>query len=336
VYCVYHSRRHYTIEPLLQLLYAAHQFSFPQISRMTRPAVALVAERLLAEGKGVLAITGAGCSTESGIPDYRSPTGVYRRPDFKPLTAQRFLKSNSERQRYWARSMMGFSTVSQAKPNASHQSLHNLVLAEWVRHIVTQNVDGLHHAAANGDIEAEASSAHLWYTTGNLSLTELHGNIHMVRCASCSFKKPRAILQQELLALNRELVESLRAQNTRALADGDASLPDGSVESMKLIDCPECGGMLRPDVVLFGENVPKSIVDFVYNEVNQCSALLCCGTSLQVYSALRFVEAARNLGKPIIIVNHGATRADKLATLQVDEPSIASFLRDLSARLSAH
>lgn len=293
----------------------------------------MVAERLSAGGKGVLAITGAGCSTESGIPDYRSPTGVYRRPDFKPLTAHRFLSSGNERKRYWARSMMGYSTVSYAKPNASHHSLHTLVHADWVRHVVTQNVDGLHHAAANGDVEPEGSTAHLWYTTGNLSLTELHGNIHMVRCVSCSLKKPRVMLQKELLSLNHDLVESLRGKNTRALADGDASLPDGSVEEMKLIDCAQCGGMLRPDVVLFGENVPKPSVDFVYNEVNQCTSVLCCGTSLQVYSALRFVEAARDLGKPIIIVNHGATRADKLATMKVDEPSIATFLQELSVTL---
>lgn len=299
-----------------------------------RYSVALVTEKVLSSGgRGVLALTGAGCSTESGIPDYRSPTGVYRRPDFKPLTAQRFLNSDSERKRYWARSMMGYSTVSVASPNGSHTALHEMTLSGWVRHVVTQNVDGLHHAAANAPHSQAAGAS--WYTTGNAFLTELHGNIHMARCVDCSFKVSRLALQQELTVLNKDLVDRLRSSNTRALADGDASLPEGNVAEMKLINCSRCGGVLRPDVVLFGENVPKAVVDRVYEEVELCTALLCCGTSLQVYSALRFVEAARKLNKPVIIVNHGATRADSMACIKIDEPSIATFLGELVQSLGS-
>jgi NAD+-dependent protein deacetylase sirtuin 4 len=296
--------------------------------------VSLVAEAIAAAGgKGFLALTGAGCSTESGIPDYRSPLGVYRRPDFKPLTASRFLSSEEERKRYWARSMMGYSTVSGAVPNPSHRALDALCRNGWVRHVVTQNVDGLHHAAANGGAKAPGDETHLWYTTSDTPLTELHGNIHMARCISCSAKVPRVVLQEQLVAANKALVDELRSANTRALADGDASLPEGNVSRMQLIHCPSCGGVLRPDVVLFGENVPTPVVHCVYDHVARCSALVCCGTSLQVYSALRFVEAARKAGKPVIIVNHGATRADNLASLKIDETSIAGFLEELSSHL---
>lgn len=284
--------------------------------------------------RGCVVLTGAGCSTESGIPDYRGPHGRYHRADFKPLTFQNFKDDDNEKRRYWARSLLGYSTMSAASCNATHMSLHAFTNAGTVAHIFTQNVDGLHHLAAYGGV-GDSEEAHAYkYTTSDAPLTEIHGNIHTVICMSCGFVMPRARLQTQLREANPNLYDMYGADSSRVRPDGDYSAPVEAVNAMRLVMCPHCGGFFKPHVVLFGENVPKKTLESTMRVVQEnASSLLCLGTSLQVYSAYRYVVEAKRLNIPVAIVNAGKTRADPVADLKLDVESVGSVMANAAHEL---
>lgn len=289
-----------------------------------------------------LVLTGAGCSTESGIPDYRGPCGQYRQKNFTPVTYQNFLKKETERKRYWARSMLGFSRMSGAACNGGHLALYQLARRGVVSHVVTQNVDGLHHLAAHGGVGDRSDAGHAKYTTSPADnpLTELHGNIHQVICLQCGDVSPRCRLQQRLRAANQDLYNTYRRREEaeegdggRVRPDGDYHLPAEAVDAMRLVSCERCGGMLKPHVVLFGENVSTSVVRGVSERVRQASSLLCVGTSLQVFSAYRYVLLAKECGVPVGCVNSGKTRADDLLDFKADTDRLSlTLLQTLEER----
>ncbi|AIN98585.1 sir2-family protein-like protein [Leishmania panamensis] len=280
-------------------------------------------------GRSCVVLTGAGCSTESGIPDYRGPNGRYHRADFVPLTFQKFMGDDNEKRRYWARSMLGYSTMSGASCNATHMVLQAFTKSGAVSYILTQNVDGLHHLAMYGGV-GDAEEKHYYkYTTSDAPLTEVHGNIHNVICTSCGFLMPRARLQRELREKNSGLYEEYGEDLSRVRPDGDYSAPTEVVNSMQLVMCPQCDGFFKPHVVLFGENVPKPIVESTMSVIDdKASCLLCLGTSLQVYSAYRYVLEAKQLGIPVAIVNSGTTRGDPIADLRLNVESVGSVLAE--------
>ncbi|MEV1173107.1 NAD-dependent protein deacetylase [Nonomuraea sp. NPDC049784] len=261
---------------------------------------------LVAEG-GVAVLSGAGLSTESGIPDYRGPTGRARRAE--PMTYQRFVGSAEARQRYWARSHVGWRQIGQARPNSGHRAVAELERRGLLAGIVTQNVDGLHQAA------------------GARRVIELHGGLDRVVCLSCRERTPRAELERRLRAANPVWDASGQIN-----PDGDAVLTDEQVAGFKVVDCAACGGLLKPDVVFFGENVPRPRVDECFAMVAGARTLLVLGSSLTVKSGLRFVTKAAALGIPIAIVNQGPTGGDAEASLTLDAP-LGPTLTDLTGRL---
>jgi NAD-dependent SIR2 family protein deacetylase len=248
-------------------------------------------------------LTGAGCSTESGIPDYRDANGDWKRP--QPVTYQAFTGDDTTRRRYWARSLIGWSTMAQARPGTAHQAVAALEAAGHVELLVTQNVDGLHSAA------------------GSQAVVDLHGRIGTVRCLGCEARSPRAELQAELQRRNPAWA-SLDAQ---AAPDGDADLEHDDFASFDIPPCPRCGGMLKPDVVFFGESVPRDRVEQAQQALARADAVLVAGSSLMVYSGYRFAQAAAAQGKPIVAVNIGRTRADPLLTMKVEQPVGAALAR---------
>jgi NAD-dependent SIR2 family protein deacetylase len=264
----------------------------------------------LLRGRRVVALTGAGCSTESGIPDYRGPLPDGRpRPERTPLMFREFVSSAAARQRYWARAVIGWQAVATARPNPAHHALAEMEERGSIRGLITQNVDGLHRAA------------------GSRRLVELHGALALVRCLGCNQTVERAALQERLLARNPGWLD-----RARALApDGDADLDD--VTGFAVEDCGACGGALKPDVVLFGENVPAPVVSAAWNLLDEAEALLVVGSSLAVFSGYRFVRRAAERGIAIAIVNRGPTRGDEHATLLIDAragealPLLAAQLR---------
>ncbi|MDT4997860.1 MAG: hypothetical protein QOD45_1928 [Pseudonocardiales bacterium] len=249
---------------------------------------------LLAAG-GVAVLSGAGLSTESGIPDYRGPTGALRRA--LPMTFQAFLGSPVARRRYWARSYLGWRQLSLATPNAGHSAVARWQHAGLLAGIITQNVDGLHQAA------------------GATEVVELHGNLAEAVCLRCGARESRRVLDQRLTAANPDFAPRAAGINP----DGDAALVDGQLETFRMVCCGECGSdLLKPDVVFFGESVPRERVERSYAMVASARALLVLGSSLTVMSGFRFVRRAASLGLPIGIVNQGATRGDPLASVQID------------------
>lgn len=241
-------------------------------------------------------LTGAGCSTDSGIPDYRDSEGAWKRPP--PMTLQAFLGDAHARQRYWARSLIGWRTIGLARPGPAHHALVRLEAAGRVGQLLTQNVDGLHAAA------------------GSRSVIDLHGRVDTVRCLQCEARSPRMQLQAELLRRNPGWA-SLEAH---AAPDGDADLEARDFSSFDIPGCALCGGLLKPDVVFFGENVPRDRVDAALDALHACDAVLVAGSSLMVYSGFRFAQAAAAAGKPIAAVNLGRTRADPLLQLKIEQP----------------
>ncbi|MFG1700054.1 NAD-dependent protein deacetylase [Nonomuraea sp. NPDC049309] len=274
------------------------------------PSTTKVAElaELVAKG-GVAVLSGAGLSTESGIPDYRGPTGRSRRAE--PMTYQKFVGSAQARQRYWARSHVGWRHIGSARPNAGHRAVAALERRGLLAGIVTQNVDGLHQAA------------------GAREVIELHGGLDRVVCLSCRERTPRAELERRLNEAN----PGWDAGGT-INPDGDAVLTDEQIAGFKVVDCDGCGGVLKPDVVFFGENVPKPRVEQCFAVVERARALLVLGSSLAIRSGLRFVTRAAELGIPIAIVNQGPTGGDGAAALTLDAP-LGATLTDLTARLGA-
>jgi NAD-dependent SIR2 family protein deacetylase len=242
-------------------------------------------------------LTGAGCSTESGIPDYRGPLpDGTPRPERRPVMLRDFLSSAAARRRYWARAVAGWPAVAGARPNRAHRALAALEERGALAGVITQNVDGLHGAA------------------GSRRGVELHGALARVRCVGCGATGDRAALQERLLARNPGWLE--RAASLAP--DGDAELDPGVVAHFAVEDCRDCGGPLKPDVVFFGENVPARVVADAWGLFDEAGALLVVGTSLSVFSGYRFVRRAAERGIPIAIVNRGPTRGDGEAALRID------------------
>ncbi len=248
---------------------------------------------------GTLILSGAGLSTESGIPDYRGPTGLARRVSgTAPMTYQTFTGSAAARRRYWARSSLGWRHIARAVPNDGHRAVAELSRRGLLTGIITQNVDGLHQAA------------------GASAVTELHGSLHWVICLSCGRRTPRTELAGRLEAANPDWDAEVAAIKP----DGDADLDDETVASFRVADCSSCQGVLKPDVVFFGENVPRPRAEACYALVEKSSALVVLGSSLTVMSGFRYVRHAARLGRPIVIVNQGVTRGDAYATATIDAP----------------
>jgi NAD-dependent SIR2 family protein deacetylase len=253
-------------------------------------------ERLLAEG-GLAVLSGAGLSTESGIPDYRGATGSLRR--HTPMTYQEFVGSEAGRQRYWARSHLGWRTITGARPNAGHRAVAALVRSGHLTGVITQNVDGLHRAAGTGDA------------------VELHGNLERVLCLGCGTRSTREELDRRLRNGNPDF----QAVSTHINPDGDVELDADAVAGFRIAPCEACeSGILKPDVVFFGENVPKPRVRQCYDLIDRSRGLLVLGSSLTVMSGLRFVRYAAKAGKPVAIINQGETRGDEHAVVRVDVP----------------
>ncbi|MCG6497794.1 NAD-dependent protein deacetylase [Kitasatospora sp. A2-31] len=267
-----------------------------------------VVERLLA-GRGVAVLSGAGLSTESGIPDYRGATGSRRRGT--PMTYQEFTGSEAARRRYWARSHVGWRAIAAAEPNAGHRAVEALRRSGHVSSVITQNVDGLHRAAGTADA------------------VELHGGLDRVVCLGCRRTTARAELDRRLEALN----DGFRETGATLNPDGDVELADARVAAFRIAPCEACGGVLKPDVVFFGEAVPKERVEQCYRLVDAARALLVLGSSLTVLSGLRFVRHAARSGRPVAIVNQGSTRGDDLAVATVALP-LGTTLTTLAHRLT--
>lgn len=246
-----------------------------------------------------LVLTGAGVSTDSGIPDYRGAGAPAR----QPMTLSQFRSGYAAQQRYWARSFLGWTTMGTATPNTTHRILADLESSR-LSGLITQNVDGLHTAAGHRD------------------LVELHGRIDRVACLDCGGRSDRAALQDRLTALNR----TFAAGDVEILPDGDVDLE--STAGFVVAACERCGGVLKPDVVFFGESVPPERVARCAALVEEAEALVVLGSSLHVFSGRRFVKQAHARGIPVVIVNRGATRADGLATLKIDD-GCAETLRGL-------
>ncbi|MEU1681771.1 NAD-dependent protein deacetylase [Micromonospora zamorensis] len=266
----------------------------------------------LVAGGGVVVLSGAGLSTESGIPDYRGPSGVARR--HTPMTFQAFTRDPLARRRYWARSHLGWRLIAGAAPNAGHRAVAGLQRAGLVDAVITQNVDGLHGAA------------------GSTSVIELHGRLDEVTCLDCGNLTSREELDRRLREANPDFVARVAAVNP----DGDVDLPDEQVAAFRPVDCGICGtGMLKPDVVFFGETVPPQRVARCFAAVEQARSLLVLGSSLTVMSGRRFVIRAAKQGIPVAIVNQGPTRGDAHARVCVDAP-LGALLPELAARVAGN
>jgi NAD-dependent SIR2 family protein deacetylase len=249
----------------------------------------------LLAGRRVAVLTGAGISTDSGIPDYRGPDS----PPSNPMTIRQFTSDPVFRQRYWARNQVGWRHMDETLPNAGHRALAALERDGVVTGVITQNVDLLHTKA------------------GSHNVINLHGTYARVICLQCGDSMSRAALGEKLDALNPGFVERAEAIGGLAVApDADAVVTE--TDSFRYLDCPSCGGMLKPDIVYFGESVPKEIVGQAFSLINASDALLVAGSSLTVFSGYRFVRHAAALGIPVAVVNRGPTRGDDLATVKVD------------------
>lgn len=259
----------------------------------------------------VTVITGAGLSTGSGIPAYRDQHGQWQHS--QPIQHQEFLKSPLTRQRYWARSFVGWATMASARPNRGHTALATLEARGVVSTVITQNVDGLHHAA------------------GSQSVIELHGGIRQVCCLSCQARFLRSQVQEWLQEANPDFDHD-QARTARLAPDGDVHLVDTVYARFAVPECPECAGLLKPDVVFFGDNVPHERVGRAQQAVEESATLLVVGSSLMVYSGYRFAEQAYRLGKPVVAINQGVTRADPLLTLKI-EAECGEVLSDMVAEL---
>ncbi len=251
-------------------------------------------EKFLQHSDRILVITGAGCSTASGIGDYRDEQGAWKRA--QPVQHQAFMQTLSWRQRYWARSQVGYPEFKRAMPNVAHQ-----VLARWESQgrlcgLITQNVDGLHQRA------------------GHQQVIDLHGRLDQVVCMSCGETLSRDVVQQWLDMHNAPAIHD----TTGMAPDGDADLACTDFSAIKVPECQQCGGILKPDVVFFGDSVPKDRVAQAFTQLDQADSVLVIGSSLMVYSSFRFVRRAAELGLPIAALNRGKTRADELLTLKVD------------------
>jgi NAD-dependent SIR2 family protein deacetylase len=280
----------------------------PDIDGFDSPAGLEVLAELMGRG-GVVMLSGAGLSTDSGIPDYRGETGSLRR--HTPMTYQSFLRDPRGRHRYWARSFVGWRQIRAARPNAGHRAVAELQRAGMVGGIITQNVDGLHQAG------------------GAVDVIELHGGLDRTVCLNCGDVADRAVLDERLRAANPYFGPQVDEVNP----DGDAELPDHVLDGFVMVGCLACGGgPLKPDVVFFGETVPRERVDRCFSLVDQSAGLVVLGSSLAVMSGYRFVLRAAKLGMPVAIVTIGPTRGDGKAIVRVDAP-LGTVLPELVRQL---
>ena len=259
---------------------------------MSAEARALAA--FLDDADSLVVVSGAGVSTDSGIPDYRDRDGEWKHA--KPVQYADFVARPDTRRRYWARSMSGWSRMARAKPNAAHRALVDIEAGGKLDTLITQNVDRLHQSA------------------GSRKVIDLHGTLAEVHCLECEFRMSRAEWQTRLSAANagwRGTVRSIRP-------DGDAELVADAYEGFEVPGCPDCGNIVKPDVVFFGETVPGPRVTAAMEALERAAALLVVGSSLMVFSGYRFARRANELGKPIAILNRGRTRADDIAALKLD------------------
>ncbi|WP_270256326.1 Sir2 family NAD-dependent protein deacetylase [Kocuria marina] len=262
-------------------------------------------------GKRIAVLTGAGVSTPSGIPDYRGPGAKPR----SPMTYQEFMGSVASRRHYWARNQYGWHFVARAQPSAAHEALARLEAAGPVDGVITQNIDRLHQKA------------------GSVAVVDLHGTYAWVLCTSCSSRFPREQVSRYLDELNPGFYDGMAsADDIEYAPDADATVEHTG--GFRVWDCPVCQGVLKPDVVFFGENAPSHRVALARRMVARSEALLVAGSSLTVNSGRRFVRQAHREGIPVVIVNHGVTGGDSMATVKVDAP-VGEFLADLGEHLTA-
>lgn len=257
----------------------------------------------------VFVLTGAGCSTGSGIPDYRDSEGRWKRRT--PVQYRDFLTRESARRRYWARSLVGWPHFARARPSPAHEALARLEATGRITQLVTQNVDGLHQRA------------------GSRRVLDLHGRLEFVDCLDCGHRLHRAEFQEQLVARNPELTEVCAG----AAPDGDADLEDLDFDRFRVPDCPRCGGVMKPAVVFFGEAVPQPRVARAFDRLHEADAVLVVGSSLMVFSGYRFCREATAAGKPVAALNLGRTRADAELALKV-VGDCASVLPIVAARLT--
>ena len=270
--------------------------AMPSLAEPGVAAHAAPLEAFVASHRHLFVLTGAGCSTDSGIPDYRDARGEWKRAP--PMTYQAFVGDAATRQRYWARSLIGWRRFHHAAPNATHRALVRLEQQGRLTLLLTQNVDRLHQAA------------------GSRAVIDLHGRLDRVRCLGCERRQPRDDFQAELMRRN----PAWALRDAADAPDGDADLDEQDFSGFQVPPCPHCGGVLKPDVVFFGENVPRERVDAGMQALAQADAVLVLGSSLMVYSGYRFAHAAARTGKPIAAVNLGRTRADPLLSLKLELP----------------
>lgn len=250
--------------------------------------------RFLQRHRRLTVLSGAGCSTDSGIPDYRDGDGNWKHS--QPVQYADFLRDAGTRRQYWARSFAGWQRISRAQPNAAHTALATLEESGRLSLLITQNVDNLHRVA------------------GSRNVVDLHGVLHKVRCIDCGDITARDGLQHRLAELNPHW----QAEVAKFAPDGDAVLEVTATASFKVADCESCGGLLKPDVVFFGESVPSDRVQLARQQLADSDALLVIGSSLMVWSGFRFAKLAVESGKGLAIINRGRTRADDLADCKVN------------------
>ena len=256
---------------------------------------------LLGSARRWLVLTGAGCSTDSGIPDYRDQDGRWKRSP--PMQYQEFMGQPEARKRYWARSMVGWVPFGRARPGTVHRQLAELEQAGRISALVTQNVDGLHQAA------------------GSSTVVDLHGSLSQVDCTACGAGLTRSRLQDALERLNPEWTYAA----ARIAPDGDVDLEGVDYKEFAVPDCPICGGILKPAVVFFGESVPRERVRYCMDQLAESDALFVVGSSLMVFSGYRFVREATRLGIPVVILNQGRTRGDEDATVKLESDCAAGL-----------
>jgi NAD-dependent deacetylase sirtuin 4 len=261
----------------------------------------------LVRGKAVVALTGAGLSTESGIPDYRSPEALARVR--RPIQGPEFVRSEAVRRRYWARAALGWEQMRGAVPNAGHRALATLERAGVVAHVITQNVDRLHRKS------------------GQVRVTELHGALAEVACLACGVLEDRDALQARILLLNPGFTarDAALAAVAAIAPDGDAELSPERIDRFVIPACAHCDGVLKPRVVFFGDNVPRPVVDEAFKATDAADVLLVVGSSLAVFSGYRFLRRAVERSIPIAIINRGPVRGEEHAALKLEEGTGATL-----------
>ncbi len=275
---------------------------------MTDGRIEQLGELLIRNGPA-LVLTGAGCSTRSGIPDYRNREGEWKHKP--PVLFDDFVRHKRTRQRYWAGSMNGWPRFERARPNPGHHGLARLERHGYVDTLITQNVDGLHRQA------------------GSRNVIDLHGSLATVTCLHCSARFPRQAIQQDLTETNGEFVQ----ETAGAAPDGDALMRQRDYSTFREPRCVDCGGILKPDVVFFGEAIPASRVAAAMKALNSAGCLLVAGSSLMVYSGYRYCREAVRRGLPLVVINHGKTRADDILNMKIDG-ECGAMLADLAGLLA--